>query len=100
MPREGGEKMVVHLILQATAEPVYERVGGDIAGGTHLQFPEIGALICRIYSHAVVSQAEHDGEKEAAHGLCHEEVRDGIERSHIVHNPPKKGVVPNQGKLL
>lgn len=37
MPGDHGEEVVVHLVAQATAEPLHEGVTLDVAGGGHLK---------------------------------------------------------------
>ena len=48
MPRQHGEKVVVHLILQSAAKPVNKEVRRDVACSGDLQLPEIWTLIGRI----------------------------------------------------
>lgn len=37
MPRDLGEEVVIHLVLETPAEPVHERCARDVAGGGHLK---------------------------------------------------------------
>lgn len=37
VPRDLGEEVVVHLVLETSAEPVHERCAGHVSGGCHLK---------------------------------------------------------------
>eukprot|EP00128_Syssomonas_multiformis_P013765 Colp12_sorted_trinity150504_noHs@18555 len=97
---EHGEQVVVHLVVQATAEPINESVAGDVAGGGDLQLPEVGALVGGVYGHAVVAKAEDSGEEQTAAGLADQEVREGVDHRHVVHDGQQAKVVQREADLL
>mmetsp|Transcript_28943 Transcript_28943/g.48601 ORF Transcript_28943/g.48601 Transcript_28943/m.48601 type:complete len:202 (-) Transcript_28943:860-1465(-) len=98
--RQHGEEVVVHLVLQPAAEPVYEHVRGHVAGGGHLQLPEVRALVGGVDGHAVVAQAEDDGQEEAAHGLRDHEEGGGIEQRHVAEHSEEPHIVQCEHGLL
>lgn len=63
--RQHGEQMMVHLVLESAAKPVHERIRSHVSRGGDLELPEVRALVSRVHSHAIVSEAEDDGEHEA-----------------------------------
>ena len=95
-----GEEVVVDLVLQSAAEPVHEGRRGHVAGGGHLQLPEVGALVGGVDGHAVVAQSEHQRQHQPAAGLRDDEVHEGVQRRHVVHDRADPDVVEDEAELL
>ena len=78
-----GEEVVIDLVLESAAEPVDEELGeavasGDVAGGGHLELPEVRPGGGVVGGHAVVAKAEDEGQEEAAGAGGGEEVGEGV----------------------
>ena len=101
VPWQHGEEVVVHLVLQATTEPVDEPVGRDIARGGDLELPEVGTLVSRVDCHAVVPEAEHQSQKEPTAALRNNKVGErGRNRGHVVQNSSEPTIVENESQGL
>mmetsp|Transcript_3818 Transcript_3818/g.11669 ORF Transcript_3818/g.11669 Transcript_3818/m.11669 type:complete len:272 (+) Transcript_3818:281-1096(+) len=80
VPGDGREEVVLDLVVEAAAEPVYkaEAVLEDVARRRHLELPVVGALGGVIDGHAVVAERKHEGEHEAARHVGDEEEEEAL----------------------
>mmetsp|Transcript_26907 Transcript_26907/g.48925 ORF Transcript_26907/g.48925 Transcript_26907/m.48925 type:complete len:127 (-) Transcript_26907:995-1375(-) len=77
------EQVVVDLVLKTSTEPVNECLGNamascDIAGGGHLQLPEIRPGISIVGGHAVVAKSKDEGQHQSTEACGGEEVHEGV----------------------
>lgn len=80
MSGQGGEQMMVDLVLEAAAEPIDKGLGdsvssGNVARGGDLEFPKVGSLVRIVHGHTIVSQTKDQGEHEPARARDEEKVR-------------------------
>ena len=96
-----GEQVVVHLVFEATAEPVHEPVAGNVTGSGDLQLPVVRASVGVVDREAVVAQGRDRKQDEAAHGLGEEvEPQGGGHGGALAAEGEHPSVVGNQQSLL
>jgi len=92
---------VVYLVAKTATEPLYQPAPRHISRGRHLQFPEVRAGVGVVDRHAVVAEAEDEGQEKAAHHLRSHEVDQDPRKRHVAeHESAVPQIVKEKPRFL
>jgi hypothetical protein len=88
------EQVVIHLVLQSTAEPIHKGLREavstrNVTSRGDLQLPKVRSLVGTIGCHAVVAKSKDNRQQESARAGGHQEIGNRVERRETTESSAK-----------
>lgn len=106
--RQGGEQVMIDLVLETTAEPIDKGLresmsSRNVTSRGNLKLPEVGTSVGIVRRHTVVSKTKHNGQKETTRAGHEQKERQAVrqgETSETRAGSKDPNVVENDSNLF